>query len=114
MGESDTRKEQIAGRLREARRLAGLSQAHVAHMMGWHRPTVSQIEAGERNVAADEIASLAELYEVGVDWLTLCKAADQPDPKLLLAARELRKLKPEDLDALLDVLTAIRRREIEE
>ena len=38
---------QIAERLKEARKLAGLSQGHVAKMLGLHRPSVSEMEAGK-------------------------------------------------------------------
>lgn len=34
----------LAGRLREARKLAGLSQGHVAGILGLHRPSISEIE----------------------------------------------------------------------
>ena len=104
------KRELIAGRLREARRLAGISQGHVAKMLGLHRPSISEIEAGNRKVSADEVARLAEIYDVSVAWLL----GDAPDildaenPRLELAARELAKLKQEDLDRLLKLLAAIR------
>ena len=41
----------IAERLREARRLAGVSQGQVAKMLGLHRPAVSEFEAGNRKVS---------------------------------------------------------------
>ena len=50
-------KRQIsASRIREARRLAGLSQGQVAKMLGLQRPSVTEIEAGNRAVAAEELA----------------------------------------------------------
>ena len=100
----------IAERLKEARKLAGLSQGHVAKILGLHRPSVSEIEAGNRRVSAHELARLADTYDVGVAWL-LGKAPailDPQDPRLELAARELAKLKPEDLDRLLRLLAAMR------
>jgi DNA-binding XRE family transcriptional regulator len=45
----------IARRLKEARKLAGLSQGQVAKMLGLHRPSVSEMEAGNRRVSADEL-----------------------------------------------------------
>ena len=100
----------IAGRLKEARKLAGLSQGHVAKILGLHRPSISEIEAGNRRVSADELARLAEIYDVGVAWL-LAEAPDTldvHDPRLELAARELTKLKPDDLERLLRLLAAMR------
>jgi transcriptional regulator with XRE-family HTH domain len=100
----------IAERLREARKLAGLSQGHVAKMLGLHRPSVSEIEAGNRRVSADELARLAGIYDVNVAWLLgeTPDTLDAQDPRLELAARELTKLKPDDLDRLLKLLAAMR------
>lgn len=100
----------IAQRLREARQLAGLSQGQVAKMMGMHRPTISEIEAGNRRVSVDEIARLSEIYDVSTSYL-LGDAPDKlamDDPKLQLAARELAKLSSEALDGLLRALAAVR------
>ena len=104
------KRTQIAERLKEARKLAGLSQGHVARMLGLHRPSVTEMEAGKRRVSADELARLAEIYDVSVTWL-LCEAPetlDAQDPRLELAARELVKLKPDDLEHLLRLLAALR------
>lgn len=100
----------IARRIREARKLAGLSQRQVADLLGLHRPSVSEIEAGNRRVTADEISQLAELFDVSVSWLLGRgeDALDPADPRVQLAARELRKLKPADLDRLLTLLAAMR------
>lgn len=100
----------IAERLKEARKLAGLSQGQVAKILGLHRPSVSEIEAGNRRVSADELARLAEIYDVGVAWLLgeAPDTLDAQDPRLELAARELTKLKPDDLDRLLKLLAAMR------
>ena len=104
------KRAQIAKRLKEARKLAGLSQGHVAKMLGLHRPSISEMEAGNRRVSADEIAKLAEIYDVSVAWLIgkAPEALDAQDPRLELAARELSKLKPEDLENLLKLLAAMR------
>jgi transcriptional regulator with XRE-family HTH domain len=100
----------IAERLKEARKLAGLSQGHVANILGLHRPSVSEMEAGNRRVSADELARLAEIYDVSVAWLLgeAPESIDVQDPRLELAARELSKLKPDDLERLLKLLAAMR------
>src|ERR1700674_2092263 len=111
MTEIDSAKRaQIADRLKEARKLAGLSQGHVAKMLGLHRPSVSEMEAGNRRVSADEVARLAEIYDVSVAWLLgeTPETIDAQDPRLELAARELSKLKPDDLERLLKLLAAMR------
>ena len=100
----------IAERLKEARKLAGLSQGHVAKILGLHRPSVSEMEAGNRRISADELARLAEIYDVSAAWLLgeAPETLDAQDPRLELAARELTKLKPDDLDLLLKLLAAMR------
>lgn len=100
----------IAERLKEARKLAGISQGQVAKILGLHRPSISEMEAGNRRVSADELARLAEIYDVGVAWLLgdAPDILDAQDPRLELAARELTKLKPDDLDRLLRLLAAMR------
>lgn len=100
----------VASRLREARKMAGLSQGQVAKLLDVHRPTISEIEAGNRRVSATELARFADTYDVTTSWL-LGETADQletDDPRLQLAARELSKLKPDDLDRLLRLLASMR------
>lgn len=106
----DSKRAVIATRLREARKMAGVSQGQVAKLLGMHRPTISEIEAGNRRVSAEELSKFAEMYDVTVSWL-LAETADQlevNDPRLQLAARELSKLKPDDLDRLLRLLASMR------
>jgi transcriptional regulator with XRE-family HTH domain len=100
----------IAERLRAARKLAGLSQGHVAKIRRLHRPSISEVEAGNRRVSADELARLAAIYDVSVAWLVgdAPETMDAQDPRLELAARELTKLKPDDLNRLLKLLAAMR------
>ena len=70
-------------------------------MLGLHRPSISEIEAGNRRVSAEELTRLAEIYDVSVAWLVgkTPEKIDVEDPRLELAARELTKLKPDDLRA---------------
>ena len=103
-------REKVALRIREARKMAGLSQGQVAKILGLHRPAISEIEAGNRRVSADELLRLAGIFDVSTSWLIGegLETIEMNDPRLQLAARELRKLKPEDLDRLLKLLAAMR------
>ena len=105
-----SRRALVAERLRQARKLAGISQGQVAKILGLHRPSISEMEAGNRKVSADEVARLGEVYDVSVAWLLgeAPDTLDSTDPRLELAARELTKLKGDDLDRLLKLLAAIR------
>lgn len=110
MTTNEAKRQLIASRIKDARRLAGLSQGQVAQMLGLQRPSVSEIEAGNRAVSAEELSKLAEILDVSVTWLLGegTSHLDAQDSRLQLAARELKKLKPKDLERLLHILGAIR------
>jgi transcriptional regulator with XRE-family HTH domain len=100
----------LASRLKQAREMAGLSQGQVAKILDMHRPSVTEIESGNRKVSADELAALAATYDVSPTWL-LGLSPDKlaiDDPQLRLAAREMSKLKKEDLEKLLSILATMR------
>lgn len=103
----------LAARLRVAREQAGLSQGQVAKMLGLHRPSVSEMEAGRRKVSAEELSELAQIYGVSTSWLVAedDRSTSADHAKIELAARELAKLKPEDLDRLLQLLATLRTQE---
>jgi transcriptional regulator with XRE-family HTH domain len=100
----------IAARLRQAREQAGLSQGQVARLMNIHRPTISEIEAGRRRVTADEFTAMAKLYDVSVSWLVEgTNEEDLVSARYGLAARELAKLKPEDVELVLAMLAVFKK-----
>jgi transcriptional regulator with XRE-family HTH domain len=100
----------IAHRLRTAREHAGLSQGQVAKLFGYQRPTISEIEAGRRRVSAEELAKFCEFYDVSVSWVAT-EQAEVSNPNVELAARELAKLKNEDLDKVMNLLQTLRKAE---
>ena len=98
-------RKKIAMRLKEARILAGLSQAQAADKLGLQRPAISEIEAGNRKVSAEELIQFANLYRVDTSWLLLRDEENESNTnQLKFAARELSKLSPQDIQKLLDVL----------
>ena len=108
MSEQELLRRTIASRLRMARELAGLTQGQVAKRLGYHRPTVSEIEAGRRKVAAEELSVFCDLYGVNVPWITGEDTQDTSSYRAKLVARELDKLKDEDLDRLLQLIQALK------
>src|SRR4051794_19408128 len=103
-------KAHIGARLRWAREQAGFSQGQVAKLLEVHRPTISQIENGERMVKAAEVARFADLYDVRDDWIL---RGDEvfgklTEPRIELAARELSKLSAEDLDTILRLIKTLK------
>ena len=106
---SSESRHEIAGRLRLARETAGLSQGQAAKRLAMHRPTVSEIEAGRRRVTAEEVSAFAELYSVDANWITAgSRSSDVENDKIVLAARQLSKLKDEDLERLMDLIRMLR------
>jgi len=94
-------------RLRIARERAGLSQGQIAKLLDYHRPTISEIEAGRRKVTSDELSVFARHYGVSVAWLI--NDEETNDPLVELAARELSKLKREDLDKIMGLLSSLKK-----
>jgi len=110
MSEHEAKRQAIAARLRLAREMAGLTQGQVARSFDWHRPTVSEIEAGRRKVSAEELAELSEMYGVNVPWVVGedDEEANGAADRVKLAARELSKLRDEDLDRVVQLIQALR------
>lgn len=102
----DNIRSEIAERLKAARTNSGLSQGQVAQMLDLKRPAISEIESGRRKVSAEEISRLAEVYGVSSGWL-VDGSETQVDPTLELAARNLGKLKTEDLNNVIDFLKTL-------
>ena len=103
-------KKILATRLSLARKQAGLSQGQVARMLDFHRPTISEIEAGRRNLTAEELKKFANIYGVSIEWLLSEKEStlNINKEKIELAARELSKLNQKDLDKVINLLSSLR------
>src|ERR1700704_6697285 len=67
---SDTDRQVLGERLKEAREYVGLKQDDVAKKLGIPRSALSNVEAGARKVDAIELAQLAKLYQRPVAWFT--------------------------------------------
>ena len=107
---STQRALQIASRCRLARENAGLSQAQAARMLDIPRSALTEAEAGNRKISATELAAMARIYGVAVGWLVEETGA-YPTPeedRIQLAARELARLRKEDLETVLQLVRSIR------
>lgn len=86
----------IAGRLRQARAAARITQADAATALGVPRSAVSALETGDRRLTAVELAKCAALYQRPAGWfLGDDSGPAQPSPELgrLLAAQH-RQVRP--------------------
>jgi len=59
---------QMVGRLRAARKTAGLTQAQVAQRLSKPQSYVSKIEKAERRIDPVELARFAHLYGKEISW----------------------------------------------
>lgn len=111
--EAQEKRKLIASRLSIARERAGLSQSQVAVQMGLSRPSISEIEAGRRRVAAEELVKFADIYSVDMDWIAGRgeQHVDLLRDRLQLAARKVAGLKDEDLEKVINLLTSLRSEE---
>ena len=100
----------IASRLMLARQQAGLSQAQAAKLLQVSRPAVPEIEAGRRKVSAEELIIFSDVYDVSIEWLSGKDAehADVVRDKLQLAARDIAKMNPDDLERVISLLTSLK------
>lgn len=57
----------LGRRIRQFRESRGLSQEALAKLLEVSRPTLSLIEAGKREVSADEIKRLGDIFNVSID-----------------------------------------------
>ena len=82
-------------------------------MLGVHRPSISEMEAGRRKVSAEEITKFAEIYGVRLEWLAGVESPNDGinEDRVKLAARELNKLKPKDLDRLIILIQMLKAEE---
>lgn len=93
--------QDLAIRLREAREAAGLTQEAVARKSGLSRPSIAQLELGNRSVSSLELDRLAHLYGRGVDELL----AEEFDAEATLVAIFRAEAAVTDEDVLLDTVT---------
>lgn len=124
--------QEIGGRIRKARELAGLTQADLGRQIGVQAAAVSKYEKGDADPGTVTLAKIAEIGGVTVDWLVTGKGdlyaePRATDPQLEAAVREseaewrrpgepaseyerrilgmLRRLSPQSRQDILDTIT---------
>lgn len=73
--------------IKNLRKQTGISQQRLADLLGILRPTVSQIESGERKIAADELIKLSEIFNVSIQYLL----GSEKEPEVILHEEEGEK-----------------------
>ena len=69
----------VGNRLREARKLAGLSQEKVASILEISRSRYSEIESGKKTISIDELYRFSELYNRNIEYF-LRSDAEEEEP----------------------------------
>jgi transcriptional regulator with XRE-family HTH domain len=99
---------EVAARLRIARERAGLTSGQADKLLSLEQGSVLKIETSARSLTVEELPKLAKTYGVDVAWLIEPNASTPQRPRLALAARELGKLKEEDLERVIALLSSLR------
>lgn len=98
-------------RFRECREASGLTQKYVALTLGVKGPSVSNWESGKTTPTTENVAALAKLYNVSVDYLLgRDEGQPQPAPKYSTDQRKeivLKKLEKKSLAQLEAILVAL-------
>lgn len=93
-------------RFRECREASGLTQKYVALTLGVKGPSVSNWESGKTTPTTENVAALAKLYNVSVDYL-LGRDEEQPksmeDSERQRYVSELIEYTPAQLKELTDL-----------
>ena len=82
----------LGQRTRELREKDGISQERLAELLGISRPAVSQMEAGERKISAEELIKLSEVF--GLPLESLIDSEKQPEV-VLLERRKREEVEPQ-------------------
>lgn len=108
--QTDEQRSAMAKRLREAREYVGLSQEDVAQALGVSRPTITNIETGNRRVEAVELDKLATLYRQSVTFLLSGEEAIGTSPEQVrFLARAVRGLSQKDMEEVARFASFLRR-----
>ena len=83
--------KKIGQRIKKLREEIGMSQQDLAERFGVLRPTISQMENGERKVIAEELIKLSEILNTSVQYLM--GLIDQP--QIVLQERREKMTKPQ-------------------
>ena len=68
-------------RLRDLREDNDLKQKHIAELLNIHQTTYSDYELGRLNIPVDSLHTLADFYNVSIDYLLCRTNTKMPYPK---------------------------------
>ena len=81
---------ELGNSIKKLREQSGITQQKLADLLGLSRPTISQIEMGERKLSADELIKLSDIFNMSVEHLLGLKK----EPEMIIKkAKRRRKVK---------------------
>jgi transcriptional regulator with XRE-family HTH domain len=83
--------KKIGQRIKNLREEIGISQQDLANKLGILRPTISQMETGERKITIEELIKLSEILNASIQYLMGLE--DQPE--VVLQERREKMTKPQ-------------------
>lgn len=89
----------IGQRIKELRMKTGISQQKLADTLGVSRPTITQIESGERKVSSDELVKLAEIFDCTLEYLLGLKE----EPEVIFQDGEKKPARSKEPDMRINV-----------
>ena len=83
----------LGQRIKELRESTGVSQQKLSELLKVSRPTITQIEKGERKISADELIKLSEIFNLSVESLLVF----EKQPEVVLGeSKKAKKTKRRD------------------
>ncbi|ERJ11083.1 helix-turn-helix domain-containing protein [Haloplasma contractile] len=92
----------IHERLKEYRKILGLSQSYVAKQLGVARTTITAIESGQRNVLANELELFSNIYGISVDEILYGRKSEDVETKMF--ARAFSSLSENDKKEIMNLI----------
>ncbi|MCS7123739.1 MAG: DUF4065 domain-containing protein [Candidatus Aenigmarchaeota archaeon] len=94
----------IGKKIKQLREKFNLTQDALAKKLGISRPSISQIESGERDISSTELVKLSEIFEVPIEELLTSKKKVE---KEIIKLKQKSKLPPFNKDRFKQVLLYI-------
>ncbi len=95
-------KKEQGQRLKKLRNDLNLSQEYIAEKLGLARSAIVKIESGQRNVHAEELAKLSEIYGVSTDYIV--KGDFDIDVDIKHFARSYEELNENDREEIKNII----------
>ena len=78
---------ELGNSIKKLREQSGITQQKLADLLGLSRPTISQIESGERKLSADELIKLSDIFNISVEHLLGLKK----EPEMIIKKTKRRR-----------------------